>query len=141
MALRLCGFALDRKETCLSADRGHADPIDPPRSRLIFSGAHESDIEDATESSLQRSARDSRNASARFGLTWALFYAGDLEGAEEQCMRGLEIAPLNTEVRLSLATIYHHEGRVTDEISELRRVLLMRLGSVEATQRLSRLAP
>jgi spermidine synthase len=48
---------------------------------------------------------DESNVSARFGLGYALFYAGDFKGALEQYRRGLAIAPENVVARSSLAAV------------------------------------
>jgi hypothetical protein len=48
---------------------------------------------------------DESNASARFGLGYALFYSGDFKGALEQYRRGLAIAPDNAVARSSLAAV------------------------------------
>ena len=48
---------------------------------------------------------DESNASARFGLGYALFYSGDFKGALEQYRRGLAIAPDNIAARSSLAAV------------------------------------
>ena len=80
--------------------------------------------------------RDGKNASARFGLGYALFYAGDLNGSMEQYRRGLEIAPGNIEARLSLAAVMRQAGLVENEKEELARVLRIEPGCLEASSRL-----
>lgn len=84
-------------------------------------------------------ALDGNDASARFGLGYALFYAGDYPGAQEQYRHGLAIAPENIEARLSLASALHGAGMVADEVAELRQVLILDPGYSRAADRLSRL--
>jgi spermidine synthase len=82
---------------------------------------------------------DGNDASARFGLGYALFYAGDYRGAQEQYRRGLAIAPENIEARLSLASAMHGSGMTADEVVELRQVLLLDPECSRAADRLGRL--
>jgi len=83
--------------------------------------------------------RDGKNASARFGLGYVLFYAGDLNGSMEQYRRGLEIAPGNIEARLSLAAVFRQAGLVENEKEELAQVLRIEPGCLEASSRLREL--
>lgn len=80
--------------------------------------------------------RDGENASARFGLAYALFYANDLNGSMEQYRRGLAIAPNNIDARLSLAAVLRQAGLVENEREELAHVLRLEPGCLEAASRL-----
>jgi tetratricopeptide (TPR) repeat protein len=82
---------------------------------------------------------DKSNVSARFGLGYALFYAGDFKESLEQYQRGLEIAPDNIEARLSLASVFQRAGLLNDEIEELKHILRIEPKCLEAAVRLSRL--
>jgi tetratricopeptide (TPR) repeat protein len=82
-------------------------------------------------------ALDEDNVSARFGLGYALFYAGDFKGSLEQYQRGLEIAPENIEARLSLASVFHRAGLLNDEKEELKHILRIEPCCTRAAERLN----
>jgi spermidine synthase len=82
---------------------------------------------------------DGSNVSARFGLGYALFYAGDFKGALEHYRRGLECAPDNIAARLSLASVFHQAAMLNEEIEELKHILSIEPKCSEAAVRLSRL--
>jgi tetratricopeptide (TPR) repeat protein len=82
---------------------------------------------------------DGSNVSARFGLGYALFYAGDFKGSLEHYRCGLESAPGNIAARLSLASVFHQAGMLNDEIEELKHILSIEPKCPEAAARLSRL--
>jgi len=84
-------------------------------------------------------ALDERNVSARFGLGYALFCAGELQGAIAQYWRGLEIAPDNVTARLSLATAFHQAGRLNEEKEQLQHILGIEPECSEAADRLNQL--
>jgi spermidine synthase len=82
---------------------------------------------------------DKSNVSTRFGLGYALFYAGDYKGSLEQYQRGLEIAPDNIEARLSLASVFQRSGLLNHEIEELKHILRIEPKCSKAAVRLGRL--
>ncbi|MCX6553490.1 MAG: hypothetical protein NTZ12_00520 [Candidatus Aminicenantes bacterium] len=79
---------------------------------------------------------DENNVSARFGLGYALFYAGDYQGSQEQYRRGLAVAPENIEARLSLASVFRRAGMKDNEAEELRHVLRIDPCCAQAVERL-----
>jgi predicted membrane-bound spermidine synthase len=84
---------------------------------------------------------DGGDASARFGLGYALFYAQDYDAAWEQYRQGLELAPANLEARFSLAVVSRRLGRLEDEIAALEHVLRQKPDHARAAARLGMLRP
>ena len=80
---------------------------------------------------------DGGDASARFGLGYAHFYAGNFAAAAEQYRRGLDIAPENIAARLSLATVFGRAGMQEEETEELRHVLRIEPRCAQAAARLT----